>query len=720
MDDDGSGASTPGGAQLRTGSVAVYRELIRNRSFRNLGFATLTSALGDWIGFLAIIALTADILGPTRSAAFAVSGVMAARVLPSLLLGPVAGVFVDRWNRKRVLIAADLGRGLVMALIPFTDEVLTLVLATLVIEVMSALFAPAKDAVFPTLVRRDQLVEANQINLVVTYGTLPIGGVLYAGLLALAMTVAPEGSFLAERPVALAIWFNALSFWVSAPLLANLEIPEAGLSRRIDHATTPGAWEQLKEGFRFVGGHPVIRALILGVMVAAGVAGVVITTGEFFANLLNAGPSGYGILVAIVGVGLLGGLVASTRLSGRFGPERLFAPAVGIAGMALIVTAVMPNLGWASLPAAAMGAGAGVVFIVGYTVLQTRADDTIRGRTFGAFNSGVRVAIFGASIAVPAMIGVLGRERRVLTTRPDGTEDLLYPYVFGGVRITLLVAGAFAVVGAVLVGRALHHALVAEEGASELRLPDVEVSVEVPLRGRFVTFEGGDGAGKSTQLRLLRSAVQRAGHEVVTTREPGGTPIGERVREILLSRGSDGMADRTEALLYAAARAQHVDEVIVPALQRGAVVLCDRFVDSSIAYQGAGRGLGPEEVAELNRWATGGLTPDLVVLLDVDPGAGLDRALAGGAPDRLEAAGLEFHRQVRRAYRRLAADDPDRYLVLDATEPVEDLHRRIRAAVLQLFDLPSAPVVQEPVDLRNQTRPDPADAAPSPSSGERP
>jgi dTMP kinase len=694
--EDGSGASSPGSAVLRGNPSAAYRDLLRNRSFRNLGLATLTSALGDWIGFLAIIALTADILGPTRGAAFAVSGVMAARVLPSLLLGPVAGVFVDRWDRKRVLIGCDLGRGLVMALIPFTDEVLTLVLATLVIEVMSAMFAPAKDAVFPTLVRREQLVEANQINLVVTYGTLPLGGVLYAGLLALATTLAPEGSFLAQRPVALAIWFNALSFWVSAPLLANLRIPEDRMPRRVDPSETPGAWEQLKEGFRFVGGHPVIRALILGVMVAAAVAGVVITTGEFFARLLNAGPSGYGILVAAVGMGLLGGLVASTPLSDRFGPERLFAPAVGVAGVALIVTAVMPTLWWAMPSSAVMGAGAGIVFIVGYTVLQTRADDTIRGRTFGAFNSGVRVAIFGASIGVPAMIGVMGRERRVLTTLEDGTEDLLYPYVFGGVRITLITAGVLAIVGSVLVGRALHKAVDEVETAGDLELLHDGAAVAATLVGRFVVFEGGDGAGKSTQIRLLRSAIERTGREVLITREPGGTELGEQIRELLLSSDAAEVGDRAEALLYAAARAQHVDDVIVPALERGVVVLCDRFVDSSVVYQGAARRLGVAEVAELNRWATGELVPDLVVLLDLDPVEGLERVAGDGTPDRLEAAGLDFHRDVRRAYRQLADDDPDRYLVLDATRPVEDLHADVRRAVLGLFDLPAAAPVEEP------------------------
>jgi dTMP kinase len=711
MDGDGSGGDRPVDSVLPRGGAAAYAALFRNRPYRNLMLATGTSALGDWIGFLAIIALTSEILGPTRAALFAVSGVMIARVVPSLLLGPVAGVFVDRWDRKRVLIVTDLGRGTVMALIPFTDEVLTLVLATLVIEVMSSLFAPAKDAVLPTLVRPAQLVQANQINLLTTYGTLPLGAALYSGLLALAIAVAPEGSFLADRPLALPIWINALSFWVSAPLLATLTFPRQSARQALDPRDAPGAWEQLKEGFRFVAGQGVIRALIVGVMIAFAAAGVVITVGEAFARLLNAGPSGYGILVAVVGVGLVIGLVGSGPLTSRLAPERLFAPGIGVAGFALVVTASMPNLLATVPPALLMGAGAGLSFIVGYTVLQQRADDRIRGRTFGAFNSGVRVAIFGSAIAAPAVIGVLGRERIRATLVPEGGVELLYPYTFGGIRLTLIGAGVLAMVGAVLTGRTLAKALEAERTNAVIQLDEPAPALET-LVGLFVVFEGGDGSGKSTQIRLLRAAIERSGREVVITREPGGTPLGERVRELVLSHASDGMSDRAEALLYAAARAEHVDEVIRPALAEGKVVLCDRFVDSSVVYQGAARGLGEVQVAELNRWATAGVTPALVVLLDLDPEDGLRRAVGDGHPDRLEAAGLDFHRAVREAYLRRADDDHERYLVLDARRPVEDLHREIRQAVLRRLDPPRAVPLDEP------RRRDEQPAAPSPADPE--
>jgi len=674
----------PAPVALPAASAAAARGLFSSRPFRRIAIASGASALGDWLGFLAIIALTADIMGPTRAAAFAVSGVMAARVLPSLLLAPVAGVFVDRWDRKRVLIGTDIGRGAVMALIPFTQEVLALVLATLFIEVLSSLFAPAKDAVFPTLVRREQLVTANQVNLTLTYGMLPVAGVLYAVLVAAAGRLAAEGSFLAARPIALPIWFNAFSFFISAALIASITIRRTPVSV---NGGSEGIGEQFREGLRFVAGHPIIRVLIGGVMVAAGTAGVVITTGEFFANLLNAGPSGFGVLVAAVGIGMVGGLLSASPLSRRVRPDWLFAPGLVIAGLGLILTAVSPSLVVAVFPAALMGSGAGLVFIVGYTVLQQRADDRIRGRTFGAFNSGVRIAIFLATIVVPFAIGVVGRERRVMETI-DGIPTLVYPYVFGGIRLTLLAAGSLTIVGGlgvfVILARALRSESRSAAGAAATGPSAVGVGPGgLPRRGLFVAFEGGDGSGKSTQLALLRQHLEDLGLPVVVTREPGGTAIGERIRAILLDPASSALNDRAEALLYAAARAQHVAEVIEPALAAGKVVLCDRFIDSSIVYQGAGRELGEVRVEELNLWATGQVVADLIVLLDVAVDEGLRRAGADGTLDRLETAGDEFHAKVRAAYRRRADAEPHRWLLLDARDRVEDIHVRILVDVLQ-------------------------------------
>jgi dTMP kinase len=198
--------------------------------------------------------------------------------------------------------------------------------------------------------------------------------------------------------------------------------------------------------------------------------------------------------------------------------------------------------------------------------------------------------------------------------------------------------------------------------------------------GFFVAFEGGEGAGKSTQVRLLTHVLVDQGRDVLATREPGGTPAGETIRSILLDPATGHLSPRAEALLYAADRAHHVATVVRPALARGAVVLTDRYLDSSLAYQGAGRTLDVEEVRQLSTWASEGLVPDLTVLLDLDPEVGLARA---GDPDRLEAEPLEFHRRVRLLFLDLAAAEPQRYLVVDAERSPEDVFAEVGLAVAE-------------------------------------
>jgi dTMP kinase len=196
--------------------------------------------------------------------------------------------------------------------------------------------------------------------------------------------------------------------------------------------------------------------------------------------------------------------------------------------------------------------------------------------------------------------------------------------------------------------------------------------------GLFVCFEGGDGAGKSTQVRLLAEALGSRGRRVVVTRQPGGTPLGAQIRDLVLH--GDHVEARAEALLYAADKAHHVDQLIRPALAEGAVVVTDRYTDSSIAYQGVGRGLGIDAIRDLQHWAVSGVLPDLTIVLDVTPEVG--RSRRGEVHDRLESEADAFHAAVRQAFLDLAAADPGRYLVLDAGLPVDDLH----AAVLGALD----------------------------------
>jgi dTMP kinase len=201
--------------------------------------------------------------------------------------------------------------------------------------------------------------------------------------------------------------------------------------------------------------------------------------------------------------------------------------------------------------------------------------------------------------------------------------------------------------------------------------------------GLFVCFEGGEGAGKSTQSRLLHDWLVERGETVLLTFEPGDTPVGKELRRIVLDPATGDLSDRTEALLYAADKAEHVDHVVLPALARGEVVITDRYVDSTLAYQGAGRTLDVAEVEAVARWATGDLRPHLTVVLDLAPEAGLGRF---DERDRIEGQSLEFHQRVRQGFLDLAAADPDHYVVLDARAPIDDIAAAIRERVEPLLE----------------------------------
>ncbi|MBI2432273.1 MAG: dTMP kinase [Candidatus Hydrogenedentes bacterium] len=210
------------------------------------------------------------------------------------------------------------------------------------------------------------------------------------------------------------------------------------------------------------------------------------------------------------------------------------------------------------------------------------------------------------------------------------------------------------------------------------------------MRGAFITFEGVEGCGKTTQLRLLEEHLRKQGHRLVVTREPGGPPIAEAIREILLNPAHTAMGNMTELLLYTAARAQHVYEVIWPALELGQTVLCDRFADSTAAYQGAGRGIPVETLGRLHQMACGGLQPDLTILLDLSPEEGLTRARGRGRADRLEQESVQFHHRVREGFLELAHQAPDRIVLLAGSAPIEHLAAQIRKRVEALLPPPDS------------------------------
>ena len=232
-------------------------------------------------------------------------------------------------------------------------------------------------------------------------------------------------------------------------------------------------------------------------------------------------------------------------------------------------------------------------------------------------------------------------------------------------------------------------------------------------RGMFITFEGGDGSGKSTQIQSVRDWFESRGREVIVTREPGGTELGTEIRR-LVQNGPEDVDARTEALLYAADRAYHVATVIAPALERGAVVLGDRYIDSSLAYQGAARSLGVDEIASLSAWATRGLYPSLTFLLDLPPEVGARRRT--DAPDRMERESMDFHERVRHEYLRLADAEPDRIVVIDAVGTVDEVFSEIRGVLVERFEGGSV-TIDEAVDAPVSA---PAQDTPASSSSEVP
>ena len=208
------------------------------------------------------------------------------------------------------------------------------------------------------------------------------------------------------------------------------------------------------------------------------------------------------------------------------------------------------------------------------------------------------------------------------------------------------------------------------------------VSAKSGLRGKFVTFEGGEGSGKSSLLARLKTDLDEKGIPFVYSAEPGGSIIGEEIRQILLAHRDGKFSAKCEALLYAAGRAQHVEELIGPALAGGKNVLLDRYLDASLAYQGVGRGLGVDQIRQVNEWATGGLTPNRTYFFDVDPQVGLARAKGRNALDRFEKENIEFHQKIRATYRELAQADPNRYLIVDASASANEVFRIVREDLL--------------------------------------
>ncbi len=451
------------------------------------------------------------------------------------------------------------------------------------------------------------------------------------------------------------------------------------------------------EGWRFLGKTRVVRGIVFGMVGAFAAGGVVVGLGPAYVrSTLHGGNAGWGVVFSAIFVGLAAGMFLGLRILRGFSRRRLFGLAIASAAVPLALIGLIPNLVVAIVLVILLGACAGIAYVTGYTIVGLEVDDDTRGRTFAFLQSAIRVILFAVIAIAPSLAaGITALVHGV--TGADFVRIGRLGYGGIGDNLVLLLAAIVAVVLGVVSyrhmddrrGVPLLDDLSAVFRGEEFRPVPGHANGSAPQvrRGLLLALEGGEGAGKSTQARLLAIWLRDQGFDVVATHEPGATKVGMRLRALLLDTAHTGLSDRAETLMYAADRAEHVATVIAPALARGAIVVTDRYVDSSLAYQGAGRALPVDEIASLNEWATGGLRPELTIVLDLPPAAGLRRRARSA--DRLEAEPAEFHDRVRRGFLALAAAaDPDRYLVLDATRPAADLSRTIQERVREMLPDP--------------------------------
>ena len=633
----------------------------------------LFSSLGDWLGLLATTAMAQQLSGGSYATAnFAIAGVFIARLLPAVFLGPIAGVIADRFDRRRLMFNVDIMRAALYISIPIVNTYVWLYTAMILVECLTLFWSPAKEASVPNLVPRDKLESANQVSLLAAYGTAPIAAILFSILTLLSSAIAAISPLIPSNSIDIALYLNAISFLFAAWTVFGIkEIPK-GAAAKSDNSSKVG--QSLIQGWKAVSESKIIRGLIIGMVGAFSAAGAVIGLARTFVGDLGGGDAAYGVLFGAVFTGLAIGIAFGPKIFAQFSRRRLFGASLTTSGIFLVLLALISNLVLSVIIVTILGAFSGIAWVTGFTMLGMEVHDEIRGRTFAFVQSLIRITLVAVLAIAPIIAATIGEHRYEF-------QNLTLDY--NGAQITIGIAGLIAV----LIGSVSYHQMKDRPNVS--LWSDVLAALQGELgaitgqttQGIFIAFEGGEGTGKSTQSKLLAQWLEQEGETVLLSREPGGTELGKNLRKILLGHETGDISPRAEALLYAADRAHHVYSVIRPALDRGEVVISDRYFDSSAAYQGAGRVLNPTEVARISRWATESLYPTLTILIDLPAEIGLDRLQSR---DRLEAESNDFHERVRQEFLQIAMMDPERYFVVDGTQPVEEINTQITARVAEL------------------------------------
>ncbi|CAM5531133.1 dTMP kinase [Streptomyces afghaniensis] len=703
----------PDDALVADSRERAVRALLRRPQLKRLWSAQLVGGVGDTLALLVLVVLALQAAvaegsfgGGYRGVAFAVATVFGVRILATLLfgavlLGPLTALTSQDGplDRRWTMVGADGLRAALLIVAPLwidwtpEDALAVLLVTAFVTGVAERFWTVCRESAAPALLPPpppegatvrplpDHMDALRRLSLRTGFVAIPLAAVALVVASLFNNLLGAGIDWFGQHQAALASYVAAGLFAASLSVLTFLELP----ATRTPRARSP--LEGLRRPKTTAGADKgrtgVMPLLVLACAAVAAAVSAAVAVAVLHAKDLGGGPVLYGLFVGALTGGVVVGIRTAPALLPALSRRRLLALAIAFTGVALLAAGLVPDVTSVLLILALAGVGAGMSANIGHTLLDQETEEYRRSRTTEHLHAVVRVCVALGAVIAPVVAAGIG---------PHRLESGKFVFAHGGAAFTLMLAGALLLPVAALV-----LAKVDDRSGVPLRqdLRDALLRGDDPdqapaASGFFIALEGGDGAGKSTQAEALAEWIRGKGHEVVLTREPGATPVGKRLRSILLDVSSEGLSHRAEALLYAADRAEHIDTVVRPALERGAVVISDRYIDSSVAYQGAGRDLSPTEIARINRWATNGLVPHLTVLLDVAPETARERFTE--APDRLESEPAEFHARVRAGFLTLAAADAGRYLVVDAGQEPEAVTTVIRHRLDQVLPLSEAEI----------------------------
>ncbi|MFI0906742.1 dTMP kinase [Streptomyces sioyaensis] len=724
------------GALAADSRERAVRALLRFPPLKRLWSAQFVGGIGDALSMLVLVllALQAALYVPLggepvfgggyRGAALAVTAVFAARMLSTLLfgavlLGPLSALTAPSGplDRRWTMIGADLLRLALLVVAPLwidwtPDNALAWLLVTVFVTgVAERFWTVARESAAPGLLPApppedsavrplpDNMDALRRLSLRTAFVSLPIAAAVLVVVTLVSKLLGTGIDWFHLHQAALGSYVAAGLFAASVSMLYFIELPGVQTPRprspleglRRPKATgakagQPAQGEKPEQG----PARPAVDkgrtgAIPLLVTTCAAVAAAIaaaVSLAVLHGYDLAGGPAAFALVVLALTGGTAVGIRGAHRVLPVLSRRRLLALAVAATGLSLLAMGLVPDPTTVLVLALLAGICAGIAANTAHVLLDQESEEFRTARTTEHLHAVVRLSVAVAAIVAPLLAAVIG---------PHHLGNGTFTFAYGGAAYTLMLAGALLLpVAALVLGK------VDDRQGVPLRRDLLEAlrggdPAQAPApTGFFIALEGGDGAGKSTQVEALAEWIRGKGHEVVVTREPGATAIGKRLRSIILDVSTSGLSDRAEALMFAADRAEHVNSVIRPALERGAVVLTDRYIDSSVAYQGAGRNLAPTEIARISRWATDGLVPHLTVLLDISPETARERFTE--APDRLESEPAAFHQRVRAGFLTLAAADPARYLVVDAGQEPEAVTTVVRHRLDQVLPLSEAEI----------------------------